>query len=601
MSNALRESIAGAPHLPGIYSFIDNSGKILYIGKAKDIRKRLGGHLSTAGDLRHQILIEKAVSVEWTITNSEVDALILESEMIRLKKPPLNVRMRDSGRYPYIEITTDEMFPRLLITRERENPHRRPRFGPYPAMRDLRKLLNILIETFPLRRCTGTNPPKQNRPCLMGQMERCPAPCTDGVLADEYDSNLKGVLSTLNGNWEWALERIRQSMQASSDSLDFEEAQRLRDLMKRLENFGWPAPLSTAGNISRDIFTVRDNWGIIMRVRLRRITSLLRTPFNAKWKFAEMPERLSILIRSAYSDTGDIPREIITPVNPDDADILKKWLSMKKGSKVDFRVSEKGALSELLRLADRNLSHFLAGLEWKRPGQKKENIEAALDALADIFELSAPPRTIVALDASNILDSWSVAALVCFTNGRRDRSGYRKFSIPDAIAGNDPAMIKSALQRYVNHLDTDDIPEIILLDGGITQLRAAIEGVGESWLLDNKVKVISIAKKEELLIEGMTERRIELPTDSLPLCLLRSIRDEAHRFVLHYHRQKRSTSEFRSILDEIPGIGKATRIRLLSHFGSASKIAAATVDEIMEVPGIGRTLAIRLSKFLVRH
>ncbi len=597
--DALKESIAGAPHLPGIYTFVDDSGKILYIGKAKDIRKRLGGHLSTAGDLRHQVLIEKAVSVEWTITNTEVEALILESEMIRLKKPPLNVRMRDSGRYPYIEITTDEEYPRLQITRERENPGGRARFGPYPAMRDLRRLLDILIEAFPLRRCTGTNPPKQKRPCLMGQLGRCPAPCTEETDTLEYENNLNGILTTLNGNWAWAIEKIEKSMKESAEELDFEEAQRLRDLMKRLENFGWPAPESDAGSLSRDVFAVRENWGIIMRIRLGRISSLLRTPFNSKWKYADIPERLSVLIRSAYSDTGDIPKEILTPSIPDHAEMLENWLSTKKEGSVKIRIPEKGALKELLELAERNLSHFLASLAWKRSGQSKENIDAALEALADIFHLSEPPHRIIGLDASNIFDSWSVVALVSFLDGRRDRSGYRKFSIPDAISGNDPAMIASALRRYISHLDLEtEIPDIILIDGGVTQLRAAVEAVGENWAADNNVKIVSIAKKEELLIEGITERRIELPMDSLPICLLRSIRDEAHRFVLHFHRQRRSTSELRSIIDEIPGIGKATRIRLLSHFGSAKKVAAASAEEIMEVPGIGRGRAEQIVRYL---
>ncbi len=216
VSRSLRESITRAPALPGVYSFLNKDGTVLYIGKAKNLINRLRGHLSNIGDARHELLLEKSISVEWTITRTEVEALVLEAELIRIRKPPLNVRLRTSGRYPYLEITLDETYPRLLITRERSNPKERPRFGPYPDSRNLRKLVDFLLDTAPLRRCTGTEPQSKSRSCLMGQMGRCPAPCTGGISPDEYSENVQEISRILKGDWDWARNRLEQLMQRAS-------------------------------------------------------------------------------------------------------------------------------------------------------------------------------------------------------------------------------------------------------------------------------------------------------------------------------------------------------------------------------------------------
>ncbi len=216
VSRSLRESITRAPALPGVYSFLNKDGTVLYIGKAKNLINRLRGHLSNIGDARHELLLEKSISVEWTITRTEVEALVLEAELIRIRKPPLNVRLRTSGRYPYLEITLDETYPRLLITRERSNPKERPRFGPYPDARNLRKLVDFLLDTAPLRRCSGTEPQSKSRSCLMGQMGRCPAPCTGGISTDEYSNNVQEISRILKGDWDWARNRLEQLMQRAS-------------------------------------------------------------------------------------------------------------------------------------------------------------------------------------------------------------------------------------------------------------------------------------------------------------------------------------------------------------------------------------------------
>ncbi len=595
VSRSLKDSVIRAPGLPGVYSFLNKDGRVLYIGKAKNLKNRLRGHLSTTGDARHELLLEKSVSVEWTITRTEVEALVLEAELIRIRKPPLNVRLRTSGRYPYLEITTDETYPRIQITRERSNPAERPRFGPYPDSRNLRKLVDFLLDTSPLRRCSGAEPPSSSRSCLMGQMGRCPAPCFDGITPEEYDKNVSRILRILRGDWNWARNRIEEMMKTASDSTDFEEAARLRDLLSRLGSFGWPAPDSIQDRVNRDVAAIRDNWGVIMRIRGGRFTCIVRMPFDGRWKLAPISERLSILLRTYYSQTDDIPAEIVVQDNPDDESSLIKWLSGRRMRSVGITVPKRGGNREVLELAQKNLDQFLIKLSWKHPSGGREKVEAALEGLADIFGLEGPPGWIICLDASTIQGSWPVAAIVSFRDGYPDKSGYRRFSMPDEISRNDPAMIASAVERYLRALE-DTHPDIFLIDGGITQLRAAVAAAGAEW--SERIRFISIAKREELLLEGVTEREIRLSMDSTPLTFLRSIRDEAHRFVLHYHQQKRSRGSLRSVLDDIPGIGTATRIRLLMHFGSADRIAAATVDEIMEIPGIGRRKAIQIHDYL---
>lgn len=588
VSDSLRSAAGRAPDLPGVYSFLDTAGRVLYIGKARSLRKRLRGHLSSNGDARHQLLLERSVTVEWTITRDEVEALVLEAELIRIRKPPLNVRLRTSGRYPYLEVTTDEEWPRLQVTRERSNPRDRPRFGPYPDVRNLRRLVEFLLETIPLRRCSGPNPPRTSRPCLMGQMEKCPAPCAGSVTVEEYQDSVMQVVRVLRGDWEWARIRLEQLMKDASGNRDFEEAARLRDLIARLGSFGWPAPESIRDRVSRDVAAVRENWGIIMRVRGGRVTCVVRIPFDGRWKMAPAPELLSTLLRSYYSRTEDIPGEILAQEPPEDGGSLCEWLSRRRGSAVTMTVPRRGGGRELLELAVKNLDQFLVRLSWKHPAGGRRRMEAALESLADVFQLDSPPQWIVCLDASTIGGSWPVAAVVSFRGGCPDKGGYRRFSMTEEIGSNDPAMIASAVQRYLRSLD-DEYPDLFLVDGGITQLRAAAVA-GCEW--KDSVRFASIAKKEEMLIDGEGERRIRLPMDSTPLSFLRSVRDEAHRFVLHYHQQRRSKGSLRSVLDDIPGIGSATRIRLLTHFGSAERIAAASVEEIMEVPGVGRTRAL---------
>lgn len=598
VSESLRAAAGGAPALPGVYSFLDSRGTVQYIGKAKDLRARLGGHLSNPGDRRHQLLLERAVTVEWTITRSEVEALVLEAELIRIRKPPLNVRLRSGRRYPYLEITSDEEYPRLLLTRAGHQTPGRPRFGPYPDSRNLRKLMEILMDAFPLRRCGGTAPPSRERPCLMGQLGRCPAPCTWSSDPGSYRNSVSEMTRVLKGDWEWAGKRIAAAMEEASEQRNYEEAARLRDLQGRLASFGWPAPETVTDTRSRDVAVVMDNWGLVMRMRGGRFTGLVRMPFDRQWRLSSVSERLSILLRTYYTETDDIPREILLPELPEDSEPLARWLAERRGtSQVSLKVPARGGLREVVELAGRDLDHFLNRLSWKHPAGSRERTEGALEALADIFGLAGPPEWMTCLDASTIQGSYPVAALVSFRDGRPDRSGYRRFSMPPEIGRDDPAMIASAVERYLSSLE-DEHPDIFLVDGGIPQLRAAVRAAGD-WA--GRIRFVSIAKSEELLLEGVTERAVRLDMNSLPLRLLRHMRDEAHRFVLHYHQQKRSAGGLKSVLDDIPGIGPSTRLRLLSHFGSAAKVAAASLEEIMEIPGIGRMKAIQVKEFLDRE
>lgn len=573
---------------------MDSSGRILYIGKAVDINRRLRGHLANPGDERHRIILAKACSVEWTVTRSELEALVLEADLIRIHKPPLNVRLRQDHRYPYIELTTDEDLPRLLVTRKIDPSRSIPRFGPYPDSRNLRSLVDFLQEAFPLRRCRTPRPSGlPGRSCLLGQISRCPAPCVHG--SGGYADNVSSVLRVLKGDWEGARRGISDLMEESAASMRYEEAARWRDLLARLDSFGWPAPEAVRDRVSRDIAAVKENWGIILQMRSGRFTGVVRLPFESRWKLAAAPERLSILLRTYYGETGDIPREVVAMEPPVDAGVLEEWLKGRRGSAVSLISPVRGALRELVDVALKDLEHFLARLEWKRPGGRKERTEAALEGLADMLDLPAPPRWMVALDASTIQGSFPVAALVSFRDGRPDKAGYRRFSMDAGIGRNDPAMIADAVRRYLAGAEPGEIPSLFLIDGGVTQLRAAIAAAGD---LAPGTLFVAIAKKEETLLCGSLERSVSRPVDEPPMRLLIAMRDEAHRFVLHYHRTSRSRGEMRSVLDDIPGIGPALRALLLSTFGSIDRLREASEEDLGKVPGIGKARAALLRRYL---
>ena len=591
--DSLRTLTGGAPALPGVYRFLGAGGKVLYVGKARNIRARLQGHLSNPGDKRHQLLLSRAEAIDWTVTESELSALILEAELIRLHKPSLNVDLRGTNLFPWLVVTTDEEFPRILVTRNPDRSRNVPRFGPYPDAANLRKLFSFLLEIHPLRRCGSSRLAVRKRPCLMGQMNRCPAPCT-GKDPQKYHESVSAVLRILGGKWEEARESIRTSMRNASSELRFEDAAMYRDLLERLDSFGWPAPETQTDMISRDVFAIRDNWGIVVQVRSGRYVGTLRLPFGSAWKLAEPGERLSLLVRSYYSDTGDIPREVICALEPDDRSVLENWLGGLKGGKVSIRVPKSGSVRQLVDTAERDLAHFLARLAWRRPAGGTERRKAALEAVADVLGLEGPPAWMVCLDASTHHGTNPVAALVSFRDGLPDRAGYRRFSMPGELGRNDPGMIGSAVRRFISHLEGEE-PDLLLVDGGITQLRAAWEAGREGL---PRTRFAALAKRDEEILTAPEEVSISLPPDSPPVLLLRAIRDEAHRFVIHFHRSKTLRDTTFSTLDDIPGIGPALKASLLRTFGSVERIAAANEEALCAVPGIGREKARIIMKTL---
>ncbi|HPJ29542.1 MAG TPA: GIY-YIG nuclease family protein, partial [Candidatus Sabulitectum sp.] len=370
-ADSLRRSVSGAPDLPGVYRFLDGRGKVLYIGKAKSLIKRLRGHLSNPGDARHRTLLEKSETVQWTVTRTELEALVLESELIRMLKPPLNVDLRSSSRYPWLEVTAGEKYPRLVITRNPDRSLNIPRFGPYPDAGNLKSLVAFLMDLYPLRRCAVSELKPRKRPCLMGQMDRCPSPCSVEQ-EREYAQRVERILYILRGHWDQARKEIITRMENASKALEFEKAAALRDLLRRLDSFGWPTPESLRDSVPRDVMAVSENWGIVIQVRGGRFMGSLRLPFTSKWKLAGKGELISILVRSYYSETGDVPRQVVLGSEPDDRELLETWLSEKRGSPVEITVPERGGLRSLVDVAERDLRNFLNKLEWKHPAGKKE-------------------------------------------------------------------------------------------------------------------------------------------------------------------------------------------------------------------------------------
>ena len=559
------------------------------------LNRRLSGHLSSGGGgERHRSLLRRAVSAEWTVTRSEKEALVLEAELIRLHKPPLNVRLRDGIRYPWLEVTLDEEYPRLVVTRRIDHARKIPRFGPYPDARTLRRLVAFLLEAYPLRRCEVPSPRPRKSPCLMGQMGRCPGACCGKISAKEYGHEVQAVTSILRGDWETARREMMDRMSRLSGERRFEEAAHWRDLIARLESFGWPHGIDSQQPANRDVVVVRENWGLVLQIRSGRQLGSLRLPFNRRWKHSGEDERMSVLLRSYYSAASEIPAEIVVSVLPSDEQLIGEWLQEKRGRRVSMLEPSRGERKELVDLAVRELDHFLERLAWDRPrgGARKQMLASALTELKDELGLDRDPEWIVGVDASTLSGSYPVAAIVSFRAGRPDKEGYRRFSMPRSKGRDDPAMIGETVRRYLagfgGSAERLEVPDLLLVDGGVTQLRSAIFFAGR-WA--DRIRFVAIAKSDESLLVGREERKLELPLDRPALGLLRRIRDEAHRFVIHYHRLARSRGELRSRLEDIPGIGPATRALLLSALGSVERIASATPERLSAIPGIGRKRA----------
>ena len=638
------------PVEPGVYKFRDVHGRVVYVGKAKSLRGRLNSYFADVYSLhpRTRQMVTTAASVEWTVVSTEVEALQLEYNWIKEFDPRFNVRYRDDKTYPVLAVTLDEEYPRLFVYRGARKKGVRY-FGPYAHAWAIRETLDLLLRVFPARTCSNGVFKRHNqigRPCLLGYIDKCSAPCVGRVTAGEHRQIVDDFCDFLSGKTDKMVRALERRMHEAADDLDFETAARLRDdvqaLRRALEKQAVVLGSGTDADViafatdeleaAVQIFHVRDG-----RVRGQRgwVVDKSGDALDVAESGTELAalveqfltqfygEQAALADQNADGDVVVVPREVLVPELPADAEEIQDWLSRLRGSAVSLRVPQRGDKKALAETVQRNAGEALAQHKLKRAGDLTSRSQALQD-IQDFLDLDSAPLRIECVDISHVQGTDVVASLVVFEDGLARKSDYRHYAIKEAAGdgrSDDVGSIAEVTRRRFARLakdrqqavdvEVDDAdeptsrpgvdpttgkprrfaypPNLYVVDGGAPQVAAAAEVLDELGITD--VAVIGLAKRlEEVWVPGEPDPVI-MPRNSEALYLLQRVRDEAHRFAITFHRSKRSRRMTASALDSVKGLGEARRTALVTHFGSVARIKDATVDEITSVPGIGVSTA----------
>jgi excinuclease ABC subunit C len=601
---SFREQTKGVPDEPGVYVFRDEDDIVLYVGKATSLRKRVASYLKRDPlDRKTRDLVPRIARVEWVVADSETEALLLEQNFIKRYRPLFNVRLRDDKSYPYIAVTVEEDYPRVLFTRER---HRRGvlYFGPYSSAHKVRTTLETLNKIFPYRPCEGPTPGRRSGiPCLDYHLERCAAPCVGYISKEDYRKVIDDVIEFLSGRSAPVERDLERRMREASERQQFEDAARLRNRLNAVRHLAQRQHVDS-GSGSYDVIGVAADDGTanvqLFPVRSGRLDER-RSTYLENVAGASTSEIVSSFIADTYAQATGVPPLVVVPEPVEDAGVLEEFLSERRASKVEIRVPERGDKRRMLELAQRNaelaLRHDALVAETTRARRAQ-----ALEELREGLDLEALPLRIECFDVSNLGESNIVASMVVFEEAVPRKSDYRKFGIKEGAGQDDFRSMAEAVRRRFARLKLVEeegydrsfstAPNLVVIDGGKGQLTAALEAMGEFEL--PRVAVVSLAKREEeVYVPGRSEP-IRLLRDSAGLLLLQRIRDEAHRFAIGFHRQRRAKAQSDSLLDRLPGVGAKRRRALIAHFGDTERLLAASRDELEAVPGVpakvGRTL-----------
>jgi len=598
LSADLQAKLARLPNQPGVYTFKDAAGDVLYIGKAAVLADRVRSYFQKGGDHspKTALLVSLIADIETMVTRSELEALILESNLVKRHRPRFNVVLRDDKQYPYLRLPVKDDFPRLAIVR-RVQRDGALYYGPYTPAGALRETLKVIKKVFPLATCSIDIDGTAERACIEFEIKRCMAPCTGNQSREEYHEIVKQVRQFLEGRDRELLDELRAGMEAAAEREDFEEAARLRDRMFKIERTLERQRITQTASVDQDVIGIA-RLGTAVDLQLLFVRGgLLIGRKDFFWpSAADTPDEELVVaaIEQFYNKDGQPPAELLVPVDIPDADLITRWLSEKRGDTVRVLVPERGTKHQLVKLAEENAASSAAD------HLRDEAIERqAGEELRRLFRLDRAPRRIEGFDISNTMGAQSVASMVVWEDGRMKKADYRKFKIATVEGANDFASMQEAVTRRYGGMEGLARPDLVLIDGGLGQLAAAIEGlrqVGEDHL-----PVIGLAKargeKDERVYLAGRKNPVPLRGQSPATHLLQRIRDEAHRFAVSFHRTLRGKALLSSKLDQIIGIGEIRRARLLKRFGSVERVAAASDDDLRE-SGIDERTVAELRKTL---
>ncbi len=604
------------PDSPGVYLFKDKGDNIIYVGKALSLKKRVSQYFGrTEKDVKTRALVSSISDLEYIVTSTELDALILESNLIKEHRPRYNVCLKDDKQYPFIKITVKEDFPRIFLTRRKLQDGARY-FGPYTSARSVRETLKFINQIFKIRLCKKKIT-TSGRACLNFQMGLCNAPCSGMIDKERYRMNVDNAIQFLEGRNEELVYKLDERMQQYVVREEFESAAVIRDQLQALNYTVSARQHITGGFDDWDVVAVAvSNKTAAAQVLYIRDGSLVgRSEFTLYSRGADEGEVMSAFLTQYYSD-APVPADISLNILPDDHTVLE-WLQDTASGKLDITVPGRGRKKELVDMAYKNARSLLS-MSLLKDDKREKSGHGALIELKSLLDLVNLPQRVEAFDISNIGGTDAVGSMVVFTGGRPDKQHYRHFNIKTVEGIDDPAMMGEVISRRLariasgggrekkegygrneeyrgNETKRDETPDLIVVDGGPTQLSAAI-GALQKWGLD--IPVIGLAKQLESIYIPGRDTPLILPGDSPGLTMLKYIRDESHRFAISHHRRRRSSRLRSSVLDEIPGVGKKRKEMLLRHFGSVDGIRAATLVELEQLSGISKGTAAAVHKIL---
>jgi excinuclease ABC subunit C len=592
MRNDLRAKIDGLPSSPGVYLFKDRKDKVIYVGKAKSLRSRVRSYFREGEPLppRTAVLVSRTRDLDFMVTRSEVEALILECNLIKHFRPRYNVNLKDDKKFPYIKVTSREPFPSVHATRNLKQDGSRY-FGPYTDAKAMRRTLKFLNDIFALRTCRRNLPLKvPDRGCLNYHIGKCMGPCRGDVSPDTYRRLVHQVCQYLSGRMTDLIRDLRSRMEDEAGKLRFEEAANLRDTLEALEKVSQKQIVISPRSKDRDVAAVRFRngcaIGLTLKVREGKLVGkeVYRMAYEGDAEQAEVEEAF---LEQYLAATTQLPDEILIEQVPESMPVIKRWLHERTGREIRVLSPRRGKGAELLKMAGENASLVLSQVADAEKGGAR--IPAAVRELARWLHLAGPPIAIAAFDISTIQGAEPVGARVYFRNGRPVKGLYRRYAIKDVQGQDDFAMIKEVLRRAWAHVEAgeEERPDLVLIDGGKGQVSSAIKGMLEAGCSEDTLpEVAGIAKRlDELFRPGRAEP-LQIPHDSPALRLLQRIRDEAHRFAIEYHRKLRRRRSLRSRLEDVKGIGPVLSKRLLSEFGSLEGIRKAGPDALARVEGM---------------
>jgi excinuclease ABC subunit C len=603
------------PDEPGAYLFRDENGRVLYVGKAKSVRKRLASYWGRPLERRTAAMVESAASVEWIVASGEVDALMLEYNLIKSHIPRFNVRYRDDKSYPYLALTVGEKWPRARVMRGARQKGVRY-FGPFGHAYAIRETLDALTRVFPVRTCSNAffdQRARARRPCLYYDIGRCAGPCVPevtGVTEEEYRLQVEALADFLGGSYKPVLQRLQARMETAATRLEFEQAARFRDQLaaarKAMES--QESVLPSEENLDAIGMDEDDLEAAFQVFFVRRGRVMGRKGWVVdRVEDLDRGQLVSSFLREVYMERDEVPPRILVPAMPPDADVLEAWLSGRRGARVRLGVAERGAKRRLAEVVRQNARDAFARHKLRRASDFGAR-SRALSELGDILGLGDAPLRIEAYDISNLGPTDKVGSMVVFEDGLPKRSDYRRFEIRSVPGQDDFGSMEEMLRRRLTRLlvARQSPPEgtrprkfayppaLIVVDGGRGQLGVATRVLSELGL---EIPAVGLAKRlEEVYLPGQPEP-LRIPRASQALFALQHLRDEAHRFAVTYHRSKRGKRALASPLDEVPGVGPTRKRMLLRRFGSLARLRAAGLEELQAVPGIGPETA----RTLLRH